>query len=195
MLAGFHEDWCSSVHGLINKNPVLARNELQLDRYDYEQIHPECPFCIIRSWMARPLTVFKNDPDRTAETIAQVSKQDAETFRRLVATPACRADLKNSSHHDRLCGCAAGLAQPLHAGGGAVGRASSTARTVPSSARDCRHFPCWGHMTGRPIPKGGSGMLTVALGRVIEAHGGIILTNMPVTGIYRRGRPVQGLGV
>jgi phytoene dehydrogenase-like protein len=31
--------------------------------------------------------------------------------------------------------------------------------------------------SGRPIPKGGSGALTVALSRSIEAHGGVLLTN------------------
>jgi phytoene dehydrogenase-like protein len=31
--------------------------------------------------------------------------------------------------------------------------------------------------SGRPIPKGGSGALTVALARSIEAHGGVLLTN------------------
>ncbi len=89
MLAGFQEDWCSSVHGLINKNPVLARNELQLDRYGYEQMHPDVvkhyPFLDGAS-----LTVFKNDPDRTAAAIAQVSKQDAVTFKRLAALQAAK---------------------------------------------------------------------------------------------------------
>ncbi len=41
-------------------------------------------------------------------------------------------------------------------------------------------FSMLNHMSGRPIPKGGSGMLTVALGRLIEANDGIIMTNMPV---------------
>jgi phytoene dehydrogenase-like protein len=35
-------------------------------------------------------------------------------------------------------------------------------------------------LSGRPIPKGGSGMLSVALGRFIEANNGVILTNRPV---------------
>jgi len=32
-----------------------------------------------------------------------------------------------------------------------------------------------------PLPKGGSGMLAVAIGRYLEAHGGTILVNKPVT--------------
>jgi phytoene dehydrogenase-like protein len=35
-------------------------------------------------------------------------------------------------------------------------------------------------INGRPIPKGGSGMLSVALGRFLEAHNAVILTNKPV---------------
>jgi phytoene dehydrogenase-like protein len=41
-------------------------------------------------------------------------------------------------------------------------------------------FSIMDHMRGRPVPKGGSGMLTVALSRYIEAHNGIVLTNKPV---------------
>src|ERR1019366_2654355 len=41
----------------------------------------------------------------------------------------------------------------------------------------------------RPIPKGGSGALTNALAKYIEAHGGVILTNKPITRlIVEKGR-------
>ena len=36
-------------------------------------------------------------------------------------------------------------------------------------------------LSGRVIPKGGSGTLSVALGKFIEAHNGVVLTNKPVT--------------
>jgi len=36
------------------------------------------------------------------------------------------------------------------------------------------------YLDGRPIPKGGSGMLAIALGRFIEAHHGVVLTGKPV---------------
>ena len=35
--------------------------------------------------------------------------------------------------------------------------------------------------TSRPIPKGGSGILTQALAKFIEAHNGVVLTNKAVT--------------
>ena len=47
-------------------------------------------------------------------------------------------------------------------------------------------------LNGRPIAKGGSGMLSVALGRFLEAHNGVILTNKPVVAFDRRERQVFG---
>jgi phytoene dehydrogenase-like protein len=44
-------------------------------------------------------------------------------------------------------------------------------------------------LRGRPIPRGGSGMLSEALGRIIEANDGVILTSKPVEQlIIERGR-------
>ena len=84
MKSGFMVDWCSSTHGLINRNPLLTHDELQLGQYGYELLRPDTvmhyPFRDGAS-----LTVFQNDVERTAATIALVSKQDAETFRRMTA--------------------------------------------------------------------------------------------------------------
>ena len=191
MLAGFHEDWCSSVHGLINRNPVLARNELQLDRYGYEQMHPDVvlhyPFLDGAS-----LTVFKNDPERTADTIAQVSQQDAATFRRLAAkTPA---EL-NSKTLAAMTGFA--VSQQVWKSPYMQAAALSGGKFNGPSGADLgsglQAFSMLVHMAGRPIAKGGSGMLTVALGRVIEANNGVILTNMPVTGIIVEGGRCKGV--
>jgi len=47
------------------------------------------------------------------------------------------------------------------------------------------------HISGMRRPRGGSGMLTQALARMIEAHGGQILTNTPVSRLLvERGRVV-----
>lgn len=43
-----------------------------------------------------------------------------------------------------------------------------------------------------PLPKGGSGMLAVALGRYVEAHGGVILRNKPVTQLIIEGGKCVG---
>jgi beta-carotene ketolase (CrtO type) len=49
------------------------------------------------------------------------------------------------------------------------------------------------HMRGRPIPKGGSGMLSEALGRFIEAHDGVILTSKPVVQLIIEGGRCAGV--
>jgi phytoene dehydrogenase-like protein len=165
----------------INKNPVLADDELQLDRYGYEQIHPEVvlhyPFVDGAS-----LTVFKDDPDRTAETIAQVSKQDAATFKRLAAT---RPAELNSKTLAAMTGFAVSTQvwQSRYMQAAALSGGKFAGPNGAELGTGLQAFSMLTHMAGRPIPKGGSGMLTVAIGRVIEAHHGTILTSMPVTGI------------
>ena len=81
-LPGFKEDLCSSVHGGIQNNPLLRNNELNLRDYGLEYIDPELvmhiPFLDGTS-----LSIWR-DLDRTCESIAKISKKDAETFRRLL---------------------------------------------------------------------------------------------------------------
>ena len=191
MLAGFHEDWCSSVHGLINKNPVLARNELQLGQYGYEQMHPDVvlhfPFLDGAS-----LTVFKNDPDRTADTIARVSKQDAATFRRLAAKTPAELGSKTLA---AMTGYSVSrqVWQSPYMQAAALSGGKFNGPNGAELGTGLQAFSMLGHMAGRPIPKGGSGMLTVALGRAIEAHHGVILTTMPVTGIIVEGGQCKGV--
>ncbi len=195
MLAGFQEDWCSSVHGLINRNPLLARNELQLDQYGYEQMHPD----IVLHYPFRDgasLTVFRNDPDRTAQTIAQVSKQDAATFKRLAALQDAKTP---SDANSKTLAAMTGFAvaqQVWHSPYMQAAALSGGKFNGPSGAdlgSGLQAFSMLVHMAGRPIAKGGSGMLTVALGRVIEANNGVILTNMPVTGIIVEGGRCKGV--
>jgi len=54
-------------------------------------------------------------------------------------------------------------------------------------------FSMMDHMAGRPMPKGGSGMLSVALGRFIEAHNGVILTGKPVAQLIIENRKCTGV--
>ena len=191
ILAGFHEDWCSSVHGLINKNPVLAGNELQLDQYGYAQMQPDVvlhyPFQDGAS-----LTVFKDDPERTAETIAQVSKQDAETFKRLARTK--RAEL-NSKTLAAMTGYAVAqqVWQSPYMQAAALSGGKFNGPTGADLGSGLQAFSMLDQMAGRPIPVGGSGSLTVALGRAIEAHNGVVLTNMPVTAIIVEGGRCKGV--
>ncbi len=191
MLAGFHEDWCSSVHGLINRNPVLARNELQLDRYGYEQMHPDVvmhyPFGDGAS-----LTVFRNDPERTADTIAQVSRPDAATFKRLAAKAPAELVPKAVA---AMTGYAVSqqVWQSPYMRAAALSGGKFNGPNGAELGSGGQAFSMLVHMAGRPIPKGGSGMLTVALGRAIEAHDGVVSTGMPVTGLIVENGRCQGV--
>src|ERR1700691_2322862 len=83
-MPGFKEDLCSSVHSGISNNPLVRNNELPLRDYGYgEYIDPD-PVMHIPFLDGASITVWR-DLDRTCESIARISKKDAETFRRMVA--------------------------------------------------------------------------------------------------------------
>jgi phytoene dehydrogenase-like protein len=192
LLPGFKQDLCSSSHHLIARNALLRDNELNLRNLGYETFDPEVvvhfPFLDGAS-----LTVYLNDPERTAATIARVSKKDAETFRRLAAARARVAALAPA---DRVSSAEGLFFQRLDVLSGfdaarqiwespamqAASLSGGRWRGVPGSdpGTGGQAFSMMDHMAGRPMPKGGSGMLSVALGRCIEANNGVILTGRPV---------------
>ena len=201
LLPGFKQDLCSTVHSGFAANPAFRNNEINLRDYGYELMDPEIvvhiPFLDGAS-----LTVFRDDAERTAETIAKVSKKDAETFRRLVPS---RVKFLSMSQAERtqwregvfwqrlgeLSGYDAGRqiweSPYMQAANLTEGHFSG----VPGSdlGTGSQAVTMIAHLRGRPIPRGGSGMLAVALGRFIEAHEGIVLTNKPVEQlIVERGR-------
>lgn len=205
LLPGFKQDLCSSSHHLIARNPLLRNNELELGDYGYETFDPEVvvhfPFLDGAS-----LTVFLKDTERTAATIARVSKKDAETFRRLAAArgrvatllPAERTNSPEGLYFHRLdvlSGFDAArqvwespvMQAASLSGGRWPGTAGSDAGTGSQA------FSMIDHMAGRPMPKGGSGMLSVALGRFIEAHNGVILTGRPVAQLIIEGGKCTGV--
>lgn len=190
-LPGFKEDLCSSVHGFIQSNPVLRDNELGLFEFGLEYIDPD-PIMHISFPDKASITMWK-DIDRTVAEYARHSRTDADTFRRLVdemqaynrATQSgsdipdgdvwrrrfamSGYDLVNKTFENRYI-------RTFHL---AVGRFSSISGGHPNTGRQL--FTAIGHQTnGRPLAKGGSGMLALALSRVIEANGGVIRTNSPV---------------
>jgi beta-carotene ketolase (CrtO type) len=204
-MPGFKEDLCSSVHGAIQNNPLLRDNELDIRQYGLEYIDPD-PVMHIPFEDGHSITVWR-DLERTCATIGSCSKKDADTFRRLVpeyekvekTPPAQRAKLPRAGYWQRL---------NAMSGYEAVGELFES-RYMRSAALACGHFggvagsdPRTGGqafsmigqvLAGRPIPKGGSGMLSVALGRFIEAHHGVILTNKPVVRLVIEGGKCKGV--
>jgi phytoene dehydrogenase-like protein len=189
-MPGFKEDLCSSVHSGFQSNPALK--ELNLIDYGLEYIDPELvmhiPFLDGAS-----ITVWR-DLDRTCETIAKISKKDAETFRRLVpeyqaytqSGPSGRGSVRRAKFWQQLNAMsgydATGMlfeSDHLRAGSLACGHFGGVAGGDIGTGGQAFSLMTQ-VLNGRPIPKGGSGMLSVALGRFIEAHNGVILTNKPV---------------
>ena len=73
--------------------------------------------------------------------------------------------------------------------------AFSAAQTgVPSDAAGSGATLLWwamGHAWGNPTPRGGSGMLAVALQRKIESLGGVVLAGQPASGVRRTDEGVE----
>ena len=196
-LPGFKEDLCSSVHSGFQSNPALK--ELSLRDYGLEYIEPD-PVMQIPFQDGTSITVWR-DLDRTCESIASFSKRDAQSFRQLVAEFQANAAAERGRENERRDNAgqpkAAGYIQRLSAMSGydAVCLLFES-RQMRAASLSCGHFggvaggdigtggQAFSLITqvvsGRPIAKGGSGMLSVSLGRFLEAHHGVVLTNKPV---------------
>jgi len=201
LLPGFRQDLCSSVHGGFARNPAYTDNEIDLRSFGYELMDPEIvahyPFLDGAS-----LTVYREDTERTAASIEKLSRKDAETFRQLAAArdklrampPAQRASSREGLYFDRLSqlsGYDAGrqiwespYVQAANLTGGHFGGVAGNDLGTGDQATTII-----GQLAGRPIPRGGSGKLTQALGLFIEAHDGVVLTSKPVIQLLiERGR-------
>jgi phytoene dehydrogenase-like protein len=201
-LPGFKEDLCSTVHAGISNNPLIRNNEMNLRDYGYgEYIDPD-PVMHIPFLDGASITIWR-DLDRTCETIARVSKKDAETFRRMVAEFKAYTAATSASRGASADGSApkipkAGVWQRRNAMSGydlvcelyesdymrranlVCGHFGSVPGGDPGTGAQAFSLVVQ-HLNGRVIPKGGSGTLSVALGKFIEDHDGVVLTNKPVT--------------
>ncbi|HWX38158.1 MAG TPA: NAD(P)/FAD-dependent oxidoreductase, partial [Candidatus Sulfotelmatobacter sp.] len=175
---------------------------LNLRDYGYgEYIDPD-PVMHIPFLDGAYITVWR-DIDRTCETISRFSKKDAETYRRMVAefkaySAATSANRSGSADAAALKIPKAGVWQRRMAMSGydlvcelyesdymrranlVCGHFGSVPGGDPNTGGQAFALAVQ-QISGRVIPKGGSGTLSVALGRFIEAHNGVVLTNKPVT--------------
>ncbi len=202
-LRGFHDDVCSTAHSFIQDNPLIRNDELNLREYGLEYLDPD-PVFHVPFADGSYLTQWR-DADRTAAEFAKFSKKDGDAYRRMLKefdsirpmitaltyTPigfgkplnerlneiprgklwqrrfamSAWENIRDTFEDDHsrifLLFLAHIAAEPPDAPG--------TGRLAYGAVRQ--------QATGRPIPKGGSGMLTQALARYIEAHHGVILTN------------------
>lgn len=202
-LKGFNDDCCSTAHVFIQDNPLIKNNELNLREYGLEYIDPD-PIFHIPFPDGTYLTQW-HDLDRTCAEFAKFSKKDAAAYRKMLADlDAVRSIFLGASFSP--IGFAKPLNDQLvqvpHGKLWQRRLAMSAWDIIQNTFEDdhCRTFmlymshlaaeppdaPVTGRLAygaprqqrgGRPLPKGGSGALTQALGQFIEAHGGVILVN------------------
>jgi phytoene dehydrogenase-like protein len=202
-LRGFHDDVCSSAHQFLQDNPMIRNNELRLADYGLEYIDPD-PIFHVPFLDGSYLTQWR-DLDRTCDEIAKFSKKDAAAYRTMLAEfDAIKPILMSGSFtpigfgkplNDQLAAQPRGKLWQRRLAMSAweiirdtfedehtrtfmiyMAHLAAEPPDAPSTGRLAYGTARQQH-SGRPIPKGGSGELTQAIGRCVEAHGGVVLTN------------------
>jgi phytoene dehydrogenase-like protein len=205
-LPGFKHDTCSTAHNGIIGNPVMRNDELKLRDYGLEYISPDpimhMPFAdgsYITQWA---------DLERTAAEFSKFSKKDGDAYIRMYRESEAARDLLGN---DQFTPPGMGTGKSLNERLAADPQGKFWQRRLAMSQWEvlrenfesdhCRAFlmgtpwsmqPPQYPMTGRSaysairttprrIAKGGSGMLTQAIAKCIEAHNGVILANKAVS--------------
>jgi phytoene dehydrogenase-like protein len=206
-LPGFKHDTCSSAHVLIQNSPALRNDELNLGDYGLEYILPD-PVVHIPFPDGAWLTQWR-DIERTCDEFAKFSKKDAQAYRRMIDEYDAIKHVFNAASYTPI-GFGKPLNDRLaeHPDGKLWQRrvALSAWDIIRDNFEDehTRAFMLWmafmtvvppeQPMSGRlayalvngrqywswTVPRGGSGRLSMALSRFIEAHGGTLLTDKRV---------------
>ena len=77
-LPGFKHDSCSSAHVLIQSNPLMRNNELQLDRYGLRYAYTD-PVVVMPLDDGSAITMWRNR-ERTADELARFSPSDGRAY-------------------------------------------------------------------------------------------------------------------
>jgi phytoene dehydrogenase-like protein len=201
-LRGFTHDVCSSAHNGIHGNPLLREDELKLGDYGLEYLYPDPVF-----HMPFPdgtyLTQWR-DLDRTCAEFAKFSKKDGLAYLRMITEYETVKPILNAVTftpigfgkpiNDRLADHPHGKLwqrrlsmsaweilrdtfEDDHCRAFMMGCPYSLQPVQDPASGRAAYIPLHQQRESRPLPKGGSGALTNALARFIEAHGGVILAN------------------
>ena len=204
-LPGFKHDPFASNHGGIQSN--RAFRDLDLPRYGLEYTVAD-PVMHAQFRDGSSLTVWR-DFERTSREFDRINRNDGLAFRRIAAELAEVQSIlsddeklaqhpkgriwrrrKQMSAYDMACQlfednrCRAFALVAGHLAGDPSGEPGTfrSAFSVVTSGKN-----------GRPMPKGGSGMLTQALARCITEHKGTVLTNKTVTRLIVEGGRCVGV--
>src|SRR3979409_2518100 len=82
-LPGFVHDPCATAHNLIQSNPLMRDNELELDRRGLKYLYPD-PVFTMPFRDGASITMWR-DLERTCEELARFSQPDAKAYRELLA--------------------------------------------------------------------------------------------------------------
>ena len=215
-LPGFKHDTCSTAHNGIQGNPLMRNDELKLRDYGLEYISPDpimhMPFAdgsYITQWA---------DLERTASEFGKFSKKDGDAYIRMYRESEAARDLIGGDQF-----APPGTGKPLGERLATDPSGKVWQRRLAMSQWElirenfesdhCRAFlmgtpwsmqPPQYPMTGRAaysairtsarkIAKGGSGALTQAIAKFIEAHNGTILTNKTVSKLIIEGGKCVGV--
>jgi phytoene dehydrogenase-like protein len=212
-LPGFLHDSCSTAHNLIQASPAIR--ELGLEGYGLEYVRPD-PVVHLPFPDGTSLTQWR-DLERTCDELAKFSARDADAYRRLIADYDA-AKTAFGAYRNNPVGRAP---RPEEALDGRWRRrlAMSAWDVIRLEFEDwhTRAFMLWmAMMTVQPgdrpgtgllayslvygrqqqswtLPKGGSAALPLALARLIEEHGGALLTGKRVSGLVLEGERCVGV--
>ena len=219
-LPGFSHDPCATAHNLIQSNPLMRDNELQLDRYGLRYLYPD-PVFIMPFRDGRSITMWR-DLDRTCAELARFSEADAIAYRTLLNDWQGLSPIINDEreHPPRPPDEVLARTQAGALGDRGVSIRHASALDVITERFQEEHvraFFAWiAFMTLHPLdepetgtlafslvagrqrfswilPEGGSIRLPLALARIIEDNGGAILTSRPVTRIVVEGGRATGV--
>jgi phytoene desaturase len=217
---GYRFDLGGSAHMLIHHTPVV--DDLKLKDYGLEYIKVD-PIFFAPFPDGTSISVYQ-DVDKTCQSIAQISPEDAIAYRKFIDYWWTFAEGMVDSFLNpptpwnlvRYMAIESGLwVNPLvrmndvRKGHGQIVRewfksekvramiAWMAAQSGPPpgesfSAPLALWFPMY-HVAGMRRPKGGSGMLTQALGKMLEDHGGAIHLNAPVKEILVENGRARGI--
>ncbi len=207
-LPGYKHDSFATAHVITQNSPTLLNDELSLGEYGLEYIFPD-PVAHIAFDDGSYMTQWR-DFDRTCGEFAKFSRRDAEAYRRMMSEFDSVKSIFNEARFTPV-GFGKPLNELLaaHPDGKLWQRrqAMSSWEIIRDNFEDehTRCFMLWfamlnvvpadQPMTGRLayalinerqrwswcIPKGGSQALPDALARVVESHGGAILTSKRIT--------------
>jgi phytoene dehydrogenase-like protein len=213
-LPGFIHDPCATAHNLIQSNPLMRNNELELGRHGLKYLYPD-PVFTMPFLDGSSITMWR-DLERTCGELARYSSADADAYRQLLNDWDLMAPVVND---ERASAPRPPAEVELRTQASPLGdkmlsiRRATAVDIVRERFRDehVRAFFAWiAFMTLHPLdepetgllafslaagrqrfswilPEGGSIQLPRALARDIEEHGGAVLTSKRITCIAVEG--------